>query len=79
LPENIMARSILLFSLLLCVSAASRAGDVHKCVTPTGISYQSAPCAGPELPTSTVIASATQDVAGDAGERGGKRARAHHT
>jgi len=60
LPENIMARSFLFFSLLLCVSAASRAGDVHKCVTPSGISYQSAPCAGAELPTSTVIAGATQ-------------------
>ncbi len=55
-----MARSVLLFSLLLCVSAVSRAGEVHKCVTPTGIAYQSAPCAGAELPTSVAISSATQ-------------------
>ena len=33
---------------------------MHKCVTPTGIAYQGVPCAGAELPTSAVIASATQ-------------------
>ena len=55
-----MARSFLLCSLLLCIAAVSRAGDVHKCVTPSGIAYQSAPCAGAELPVSAAIASATQ-------------------
>jgi hypothetical protein len=57
---KIMARSILLCSLLLCLSAVSRAGDVHKCVTPAGITYQGVPCAGAELPTPAIIASATQ-------------------
>ena len=55
-----MARSFLLCSLLLCISAVSSAGDVRKCVTPTGVAYQDVPCAGAELPTPAVTVSVTQ-------------------
>jgi hypothetical protein len=76
LPEKIMARSILLCSLLLCLSAVSRAGDVHKCVTPTGITYQGVPCAGAELPAGH-HRKRNSGSAVAAGERGDQRARAH--
>ena len=59
-PENTVIRSLLLGFLLVLVSAASGAADVHKCVAPTGITYQGTPCNGPELPTSIVVASAAQ-------------------
>jgi hypothetical protein len=61
--ETIVIRRLLIAPLLLFVSAASGAADVHKCVTPTGISYQGSPCNGPELPTSIVVASAAQSPA----------------
>jgi len=56
LPEDIMARSILLCSFLLCVSALCSAGEVRKCATPTGIAYQDVPCAGVELPAGATLA-----------------------
>ena len=58
-PENLVVRSVLLCSFLLCLSAVGNAAEVHKCATPTGISYQGLPCEGPELPTPAVVANAT--------------------
>ena len=55
-----MIRSLPLGFLLVLVSAASGAADVHKCVAPTGITYQGTPCNGPELPTSIAVSSAAQ-------------------
>jgi hypothetical protein len=60
-------RPVLFASLLLFISAASGAADVHKCVTATGISYQGTPCDGPELPTSIVVASAAQSLGNSLG------------
>jgi len=54
-----MVRAVLLCSFLLCLSVAGNAAEVHKCATPTGISYQGLPCEGPELPTPLVVANAT--------------------
>jgi hypothetical protein len=59
---NFMLRSAALCFLfgctLLWASAAANAGEIHKCVTPTAIAYQSAPCSGAELPTSAAVAMA---------------------
>ena len=48
-------RITLLCGTLLCVSATARAADIYKCATPTGISYQSAPCQGVELPKPLIV------------------------
>jgi hypothetical protein len=61
--ESIVIRSVLLCFMLIVLSTASRATDIHKCATPTGIAYQGHPCSGAELPTSRVIASAAQPPA----------------
>lgn len=55
-----MVRTALLCSALLAVSAAGNAADVHKCATPSGVTYQGLPCDGPEMPTSIVAANAAQ-------------------
>lgn len=55
-----MVRAALLCSLLVGVSVAGHGAEIHKCATPTGVSYQGLPCDGPEMPTSIVVASAAQ-------------------
>ena len=55
-----MVRTALLCSALCAVSAAGNAADVHKCATPSGVTYQGLPCDGPEMPTSVAVANAAQ-------------------
>ena len=55
-----MVRAALVCFALACVSAAAPATEIHKCATPIGIAYQSAPCSGVELPKSDAVAAAAQ-------------------
>ena len=75
--ESIVIRSALLCIALVALASGSRAEDVHKCATPTGIAYQGRPCSGAELPAQGIVASVAQprppapaNTADDDGARG---------
>ena len=58
--QNVLVRFALLCSSLLCMPAVVHAADIYKCATPTGISYQSMPCQGVELPKPNIVANVVE-------------------